>query len=216
MSDNKVIQLILVDDHRRVHQALSEMIEFFDDIEILAHGSNGQEAIELVAKYHPDLVLMDVVMPEMDGVEATKRIMQQYPDTKILALSSFKDSETARAMLENGAVGYLLKNSSVDDLENTIRSALEGQGILSPEIMQALLEKPKANSEDAVDIPEVLSQREIEVLKLFATGLTNGEIAAKLTISTSTVKFHITNILNKMGVETRAEAIVIAAKNGIV
>lgn len=210
MTEVQKISIILVDDHRRVHQALSEMISFFDDIELLAHASNGIEAIDLCDLYHPDLVLMDVVMPLMDGIEATKQIVKKHPNIKVLALSSFRDRDTVRVMLENGAIGYVLKDSSVEDLENTIRTAYEGQSIFSPEIMQALLDTGHTT------IDTNLSSREIEVLKLFATGMTNNQIASTLTISTSTVKFHITNIIEKLGVSTRAEALVIAAKNNIV
>lgn len=210
MSETKTIGIILIDDNRRVHQAITEMLSFFDDIELLAHGSNGREAVNLCDQYQPDLVLMDVVMPIMDGVEATRQIRKKNPHIKILALSSFQDHDTVRAMLESGAIGYVLKDSSVDDLENTIRTAVEGQSILSPEIMQALLGKPQPTAETN------LSSREQEVLKLFASGMTNNEIASILTISVSTVKFHITNILNKLGVDTRAEAIVIAAKSNLI
>jgi len=206
------IGIILIDDHRRVHQAMSEMISYFDDIEILAQGNNGLDAIALCDQYQPDLVLMDVVMPEMDGVEATRRIKTKHPDIKILALSSFKDNDTTRAMLESGAIGFILKNSSVDDLENTIRTAYAGQGIFSPEIMQMLTQPAPQDTTEHID----LTPREREVMKLFASGLTNGEIAAQLTISVSTVKFHITNILGKLDVDTRAEALVIAAKNNLV
>ncbi len=210
MTEDQKISIILVDDHRRVHQALSEMISFFDDIELLGHGSNGLEAIDLCDLYRPDLVLMDIVMPLMDGVEATKQIVKKHPDIKVLALSSFRDRDTVRSMLESGAVGYVLKDSSVEDLENTIRTAYEGQSIFSPEIMQALLDTGHTT------IDTDLSSREIEVLKLFATGMTNNQIASQLTISASTVKFHITNIIEKLGVSTRAEALVIAAKNNLV
>jgi NarL family two-component system response regulator LiaR len=192
MIEKKPISLLIVDDHRKVHQALVEMISFCDGIEVLAHASNGQEAISLCDEYHPDIVLMDVMMPVMDGIEATRNIHAAHPEIKVLALSSFRDQGAVRAMLENGAVGYILKDSSIEDLENIIRSAYGGHNILSPEILQSLLEV------------------------LFSTGLTNGEIAAQLSISISTVKFHITNILSKLGVSTRAEALVIAARSQLV
>jgi NarL family two-component system response regulator LiaR len=214
MTDGNNIGIILVDDHRRVHQVISEIISFFDDIELLGHGSNGLEAIDLCDRYEPDLVLMDVVMPTMDGVEATKRILNKHPDIKILALSSFQDYDTAHAMLESGAVGYVLKDSSVNELENTIRATVEGKSILSPEIMQTLLTPPNRGEKQKTDVH--LSAREQEVLQLFASGMTNGEIAAQLIISVSTVKFHITNILSKLSVDTRAEALVVAAKHNLV
>jgi len=216
MTDNQIIRMILVDDHRRVHQAMAEMIDFIDDIELLAQASNGEEAVHLCDQYQPDLVLMDVVMPVMDGVEATKRIMAKHPNIKILALSSFKDPTTVREMLENGAIGYVLKESSVDDLEHTIRTAYEGQGVLSPEVIHGLLDTQEEEPTPEPQIDNNLSPRELEVLQLFATGMTNGEIAVDLTISVSTVKFHISNILDKLEVDTRAEALVLAAKNNLI
>jgi NarL family two-component system response regulator LiaR len=214
MIEKKPISLLIVDDHRKVHQALVEMISFCDGIEVLAHASNGQEAISLCDEYHPDIVLMDVMMPVMDGIEATRNIHAAHPEIKVLALSSFRDQGAVRAMLENGAVGYILKDSSIEDLENIIRSAYGGHNILSPEILQSLLEVPPSDK-TADDIGD-LSRREQEILVLFSTGLTNGEIAAQLSISISTVKFHITNILSKLGVSTRAEALVIAARSQLV
>ncbi len=210
MTQHRKLGIILVDDHRRVHQTIGELISFWDDVEVLAHGHNGLEAIDLCDQFQPDLILMDIVMPLMDGVEATKRILQKYPQTKILAFSSFKDQDTIRAMLENGAVGYILKDSSVDVLESVIRLACAGQHILSPEITKVLLEKPLSQTDTN------LSPREKEILRFFASGKTNSEIAATLTISVSTVKFHITNILTKLGVETRAEALVAAAKANLI
>lgn len=208
------IRIILADDHRRVHQAISEMIGFFDDMALVAQASNGQEAVDLCNRYQPDVVLMDVVMPVMDGVEATRIILEQNPDIKILALSSFKGHDTVRDMLESGAIGYVLKESSVDDLENTIRAIHKGQGVLSPEAMQTLL---GAEPDDVGDSAGGnLSRRELEVLKLLAEGQTNKEIAINLSISVSTVKFHINNVTEKLGVQTRAELLVMAAKKKLI
>jgi len=212
MTDEDKITIMLVDDHRRVHQAISEMIGFIDDFELVAQANNGREAVALCQRHNPDVVLMDVVMPEMDGVEATRLILEAQPHIKILALSSFREQETAQAMLKNGALGFVLKDLSVMDLENTIRTAHEGQSVLSPEIMQSLVQSSQAAPPDNID----LTPRELEVLPLFAAGMTNGEIAMELSISVSTVKFHIRNILDKLGVETRAEALVIAAKHNLV
>ncbi len=212
MTQINSIGVILVDDHRRVHQVIAEMISYMDGIELLAQGCNGLEAIELCNQYQPDVILMDVVMPVMDGVKATRHILQHQPKTRILAFSSFNDQETTRAMLNNGATGFVLKDSSVNDLEHTIRTTYEGQGILSPEILGVLLQ----NSDAPVSASIQLTARELEILHLLADGLTNGAIATKLTISVSTVKFHINNILEKFGVDTRAEALVMAAKCNLV
>ncbi len=212
MSQTEPIRIILVDDHSRVHEAVSTILDTVDNIELVAQGSNGEEAIHLCDEYKPDLVLMDVVMPVMGGVEATRSIHQKYPEIKILVLSSFQDDESVRAMLENGAIGYVLKGSLSHDLVNTIRTAYEGRAVFSTEITQVLL-KP-AKSEKKRDFG--LTGREREVLKLMADGLNNIQIAQELTISRSTVKFHISNILHKMGVSTRAEALVVAAKNDLI
>lgn len=212
MSASNPIRVILIDDHRRIHQVISEILGFADDIKLVAQGSNGQEAIHLCDEYQPDLVLMDVMMPGMDGIEATRRILEKHPNIKILALSSFQDQDSVRAMLDSGACGYVLKDGSIDDLDTTIRTTYEGKAVFSTEVTQVLMQSPDQDSQRDYD----LSEREREVLKLMAEGLNNGEIAAQLTISQSTVKFHISNIISKMGVETRAEAMVLAAKNNLV
>ena len=210
------IRLIMIDDHRRVHQALAAKIDFMEDIDVLAHGSNGIEAIDLCAQHQPDVMLMDVLMPGMDGIEATRQIHARFPNVKILALSSFDDQDTVRQMLANGAAGYLLKDSSMDELEQTIRTIVAGQTVLSPALIDGLLHPPASPSNEPMPSPIQISRREQEVLQLFAAGLTNPEIAGQLFISVSTVKFHITNILDKLGATTRAEALVIAAKHGLV
>lgn len=214
--NRRKIRIIVIDDHRRVHQALAAKFDFMEDIEVLAHGSKGMEAIDLCAQHHPDIILMDILMPGMDGIEATRQIHTFFPNVKILALSSFDDQDTVRQMLANGAAGYLLKESSLDELEHTIRVAVAGQTVLSPALIDGLL-KPSPPSTPLSDTPVIeLSRREHEVLRLFAVGLTNAEIGAQLFISVSTVKFHITNILEKLGATTRAEALVRAAKRNLI
>jgi two-component system, NarL family, response regulator LiaR len=210
------IRIIVIDDHRRVHQALAAKIDFMEDIDVLAHGSNGIEAIDLCAQHRPDVILMDVLMPGMDGIEATRQIHKRFPDVKILALSSFDDQDTVRQMLANGAAGYLLKESSLDELEHAIRAAAAGQTVLSPALVDGLLKPPTSPSDAPLASAAELSRREQEVLQLFAIGLTNAEIAAQLFISVSTVKFHMTNILEKLGATTRAEALVTAAKRNLI
>jgi NarL family two-component system response regulator LiaR len=213
MTKKKPIRLILVDDHRVVHQALAEMVSFVDDFELVAQGSNGQEAVHLCREFAPDIVLMDVVMPVMDGVEATKRILADNPSIKILALSSFQDDVSVNSMLRSGAIGYVLKNASVDELESVIRTVYEGHSVIDMSLMQRVLQ-PDLQRKTQSDIN--LSPRELEILKMVANGMSYNQIADCLTIGLSTVKFHLGNILSKLGVETRSEAILVAAKNNII
>ncbi len=205
------IRILLVDDHRFIHDAVSLKLNSADDMLLVAQGGNGQEAIQLCREFQPDLVLMDVVMPVMNGVDATRIIHQQFPDIRILVLSSFHDDESVRAMLGYGAVGYVLKDSIAHDLVDTIRAIYAGKVVLSSEVASTLLTttRPKAQNFG-------LTHRELEVLRRMAEGLNNGEIAAELTISSSTVKFHINNLIHKMGVRTRSEAIVLAARNDLI
>lgn len=212
MANTKLIRIMLVDDHRVVHQALAEMINFVDDFELVAQGSNGAEAIELCNEFLPDVVLMDVVMPVIDGIEATRRIISKHPAIKILALSSFQDDVSVNAMLRSGAVGYVLKNASVDELESIIRAVHEGNTVVDSTLMRRILHPDDLRANKASN----LSPRELEILKLIATGLSYSQVAKCLGISLSTVKFHITNMLAKLNVETRNEAIVVAAKNNFI
>lgn len=207
-----MIRLVLVDDHRIVHQALAEMIDLVDDFELVGQGSNGEEAIKLCLQHKPDIVLMDVVMPIMDGIEATKQILRNNASIKILGLSSFEDTDSVQAMLANGAIGYVLKTTSVDDLERIIRTVNDGKSVIDTSLMPKLMSSRQATPEDQYH----LSPREQEILSLIAEGMGYQEIANSLTISLSTVKFHVSNILKKFDVESRSAAIAIAAKNGII
>jgi two-component system, NarL family, response regulator LiaR len=208
----KPIRIILVDDHRVVHQALAEMISFVEDFELVAQGSNGQEAVVLCQEYVPDVVLMDVVMPGMDGIQATRRILAENPMIKILALSSFQDDVSVNSMLKSGAVGYVLKNTPVDELESIIRTVNEGKSVIDTHLMQkVVLPDPQTTHTDLS-----LSGRELEILKMIANGMSYNEVGDCLGISLSTVKFHIANILAKLKVDTRNQAILVAAKSGII
>jgi NarL family two-component system response regulator LiaR len=211
MSDKK-LRIMIVDDHRAVHQALAEMIGFVEDFELVAQASNGQEAVDLCREYEPDMVMMDVVMPIMDGVEATRQILKHNPNIKILALSSFQDNDSVNAMLRSGASGYVLKNASVDEMENIIRIVYNGNSVIDSQLMQQIMQSTAHESDNDFN----LSSRELEILKLIAGGMSYGQVADQLTISMSTVKFHVGNILTKLDVETRNEAILLAAKNNII
>jgi two-component system, NarL family, response regulator LiaR len=206
------IRIVLVDDHLRVHEAVTTVLKSVEDIVLIGQGSNGAEALQLCEALQPDLILMDIVMPGMNGAEATRLIHQKFPNIKILVLSSLQDDESVHAMLENGAMGYILKGSLTSDLVDTLRTAYSGKSVFSKEITQVLMRVPP--HEKSHDFG--LTRRELEILKLMTEGLNNGEIAARLVISQSTVKFHITNIVQKMGVDTRAEALVVATKNRLV
>jgi NarL family two-component system response regulator LiaR len=212
MSSQKPIRIMLVDDHRVVHQALAEMISFIEDFELVAQASNGQEAIVLCREHLPNVILMDVVMPGMDGIQASRRILAENPLTKILALSSFQDDVSVNSMLKTGAVGYVLKNTPVDRLESIIRTVHEGKSVIDSQLMKKIV-FPDVQSHSG-DIN--LSGRELEILKMVASGMSYNAIADSLGISLSTVKFHIANILSKLKVETRSEAIVVATKHGII
>jgi two-component system, NarL family, response regulator LiaR len=211
MTTSNPIRIIVVDDHRVVHQALAEMISFIDDFELVAQGSNGHEAVELCRQFVPDVVLMDVVMPVMDGIEATRRIHGEHAVIKIIALSSFQDDVSVNAMLKSGAVGYILKNASVAELEGIIRTVNEGNAVIDCNLMRKVL-APGAMLGDS-DFR--LSPRELEILRMIASGMNYTQVSKCLTISISTVKFHIGNMLSKLHVETRNEAIMVASKSGL-
>ena len=214
MTQNKaeetLIRVVLVDDHIQMHEIVRATLGATTDIKLVGQGANGQEGIALCEQYRPDIVLMDVVMPVMDGIEATRILHERLPGIKILVLSSFQDHESVYAMLRNGAIGYLVKGSLTQDLAETIRSTVHGKMVFSSEIGAQLLSSPQP----AVDFR--LTDRELEVLVLLAEGLTNQQSAQRLSISQSTLKFHMNNIFEKLGVQTRSEALVLAAKNNLI
>lgn len=213
--NESVIRVLLVDDHRHIHEIVTAILAEVSDIQLVAQASNGQEALLLCQEYHPDIVLMDIVMPIMNGLEATQVIRQRYPEIKILVLSSYQDNDSVYGMLERGAIGYTLKSALARDLVNTIRMIHAGNTVLSSEIAQVALQQGKLNHLKRTHEFK-FTHREFEILQLMAQGLNNDAIARQLVISRSTVKFHIANVIEKMGVKTRAEAIVLAARNNLV
>ena len=206
----KHIRVILVDDHQQMHQIVRATLGATTDIKLVGQGANGKEGIALCEQHQPDIVLMDVVMPVMDGIEATKVLHERLPAIKVLVLSSFHDHESVYAMLRNGAVGYLVKSSLAQDLTETIRSTFHGKMVFSSEVGAELLSPPQPT------LNFHLTDRELEVLLQMAEGLTNQQSAQKLSISQSTLKYHMTNIFQKLGVQTRSEALVLAAKNNLI
>ena len=204
------IRVVLVDDHLQMHKIVEATLRTTSDIKLVGQGANGEEGITLCGQHQPDIVLMDVVMPIMDGIEATKVLHERFPAIKILVLSSFHDHESVYAMLRNGAVGYLTKDTLAQDLAETIRATFQGKMVFSSEVGAQLVSSPQP----AVNFH--LTDRELEVLVLLAEGLTNQQSAQKLSISQSTLKFHMNNIFQKLGVQTRSEALVLAAKNNLI
>jgi len=209
---SKRIRVMVVDDHTMVRRGLGTFLKVFDDLELAGEAASGQAAIQLCAQLQPDVVLMDMVMPDMDGATATRLIRKQSPSIQVLALTSFKEEILVQSALQAGAIGYLLKDVSADELAQAIRAAHAGRSTLSPEAAQALVHAASQPPSPGID----LTEREREVLTLMVEGLNNTQIAAKLTVSPSTVKSHVSNILSKLGVASRTEAVTLALRNRLV
>jgi len=203
------IRILLVDDHAMVRRGLATFLMVFDDLLLVGEAENGLEAIQRCAECMPDVVLMDMVMPGMDGASATRAIRQQFPSVQVLALTSFKEGELIKTALESGAIGYLLKNVSVDELARAIRAAHIGRTTLSQEAAQSLVQAASQPPAPGLD----LTEREREVLLLMVEGLNNTQIAGRLTVSPSTIKSHVSKVLSKLGVASRTEAVTLALRN---
>ena len=211
-SSSKPIRVMLVDDHTMVRRGLATFLKIFDDLQLVGEAENGETAIHLCAEVLPDVILMDMALPVMDGATATRAIRQQFPQVQVIVLTSFKEGELIKNALEAGAIGYLLKDVSADELVGAIRAAYAGRATLSPEAAQALVET--SNQPPAPGL--TLTEREREVLSLMIEGLNNTQIAGRLTVSPSTIKSHVSNILAKLGVASRTEAVTLALRNRII
>jgi NarL family two-component system response regulator LiaR len=209
---SRPIRVMLVDDHTMVRRGLATFLMVYDDLKLVGEAENGADAIRLCAEILPDVVLMDMVMPGMDGVSATRAIRQQFPTVQVIALTSFKEGELIRNALEAGAIGYLLKDVSTEELARAIRAAHGGRATLSPDVAQVIVSASRQPPKPGLD----LTKRERAVLALLVEGLNNTQIAAKLTVSPSTVKSHVSNILSKLGVSSRTEAVTLALRQGLV
>jgi NarL family two-component system response regulator LiaR len=206
------IKVLVVDDHRVVRSGLTAFLKVFSDLEMVGEARDGREALALCDAARPDVVLMDLLMPGIGGVEATRAIRARYPSTQVIALTSSTEDEHVREVLEAGAIGYLLKDVSAGELAAAVRAASEGRPTLAPEATAALVKsigRPRAPGLE-------LSARELEVLALMAEGLNNREIGKRLIIGTTTVKFHVSAILGKLGVENRTEAVALAFQRKLI
>jgi len=212
ISPSQPIRVMLVDDHMMVRKGLATFLKVFDDLELVGEAENGTDAIRLCINTLPDVVLMDMVMPDMDGAAATRAIRQLFPQVKIIVLTSFKEGDLIKKALEAGAIGYLLKDISADELARAIRAAHLGCTTLSPEAAQSLVENANQPPMPGLD----LTEREREVLDLMVEGLNNVQIAGRLTVSPSTIKSHVSSILSKLGVTSRTEAVALALRHHIV
>jgi len=212
MDSSQTIRVMLVDDHNVVRSGLATFLRAYEDLELVAEAKNGLEAINLCHKEKPDVILMDLMMPEMDGVAATRAVLADYPDIKVIAITSFEDEALVQGVLAAGAISYLLKNVTSDELAKAIRDAVSGKSTLSPEAATALVRATRPAKQPACD----LTEREREVLNLVVQGQSNHQIAETLVISLATVKAHISSILSKLQVSSRAEAIAFAIKSKLV
>ncbi len=209
---NSPIRVLIVDDHAMVRRGLATFLRAFSELSLAGEAGSGEEGIRLCAELQPDVVLMDMMLPGIDGLEAIRVIRKRNPHVQILALTSFKEGELIRQALEAGAIGYLLKDVSADELASAIRAAHGGRATLSPEATQSLVQT--ANQPHAPSFE--LTERERAVLGLMAEGLSNTQIAARLVVSRSTIKTHVSAILTKLGAASRTEAVTLALRQHLV
>lgn len=215
---SEAIRVMVVDDHAMVRKGLATFLKAFDEstsgqaLQLVGEAESGAQAIELCSQISPHVVLMDMKMPDMDGATATRIIREKFPHIQILVLTSFAEGSLIQKALEAGAIGYLLKNVSANELARAIRSAYNGRVTLSPQVAQSLVETANLPPAPGLD----LTERERDVLKLMVEGLNNTQIAGKLTVSPSTIKSHVSNILAKLQVASRTEAVTLALRNHII
>jgi DNA-binding NarL/FixJ family response regulator len=208
--DSMPIRIVLADDHSEVRQGLKMFLGLDEDFEVVGEAENGEEAVRLAHELKPDVVLMDMLMPVMDGIAATQKIRTELPDTEVIALTSVLEDNAVVGAVKAGAIGYLLKDTQADELRRAIKAAAAGQVQLTPQAAARLVREVRAP-----DSPQQLTEREVDVLRLLAGGKANKEIALALTIGEKTVKTHVSNILMKLGVQSRTQAALYAAQIGL-
>jgi NarL family two-component system response regulator LiaR len=209
-----MIRVLFVDDHEMVRIGVSAYLSAQPDIEIVAEADDGAPAVALALELKPDIILMDLVMKEMDGIEATRKIIEQWPDAKIIIVTSFLDDDKVYPALEAGATSYMLKTSKAEEIAKAIRATYGGQSILEPEVTGKIMTKMREKPE--VKLHDQLTEREMEVLLLMAQGNSNQEIADQLYIALKTVKVHVSNVLGKLEVQDRTQAVIYAFKHNLV
>ncbi|MGO4540877.1 response regulator transcription factor [Paenibacillus sp. 2TAB19] len=210
------IKVLLVDDHEMVRIGLAAVLDTEDGIEVVGEASNGMDGIRLAQAYKPDVVLMDLVMDGMDGVETTAKLLELYPECKVIVLTSYLDDSKLYPVIEAGAFSYLLKTSRANEIADAIRAAARGQSVLESQVAAKMMNRfRQPKQQEQAPLYEELTEREMDVLKRVAQGLSNQEIADELFIGVKTVKFHITNIFNKLEVDDRTQAAIYAHKQGI-
>ncbi|KAI7261690.1 hypothetical protein KC345_g9672 [Hortaea werneckii] len=215
MEEAEAIKVLLVDDHEMVRIGLAAVLGTEDGIEVVGEAGSGEEGIRLAQEYTPDVVLMDLVMDGMDGIETTRQLLKLYPDCKVIVLTSYLDDEKMYPVIEAGAFSYLLKTSRASEVADAIRAAARGQSVLESQVASKMMNRFRSNARGESPAYKELTEREMEVLKLLAQGKSNQDIADQLIIGIKTVKFHVTNILAKLGVEDRTQAAIYAYKNGL-
>jgi NarL family two-component system response regulator LiaR len=215
MEEAEKIKVLIVDDHQIVRQGLRTFLELQDDVIVAGEAGDGLEAVEMVRRHKPDVVLMDLVMPRLDGISAMRQVMALGLSTRVIALTSFTENDQVFPAIQAGASGYLLKDVSPDDLVEAIRAAHRGEARLHPDITRKLMEKVAKPDRLESQVDE-LTGRELEVTRLVAQGRSNHEIAQELVISEKTVKSHVSNILGKLHLDDRTQLAIYAIKNGMV
>jgi two-component system, NarL family, response regulator LiaR len=209
------ISVLIVDDHPIVRQGLRTLLELQDDIIVAGEAANGRIAVDLTARLKPDVVLMDLVMPELDGISATRQISALQQATRVIALTSFVEDDKVIPAIQAGAVSFLLKDVSPNDLMEAIRAAYHGEARLHPTVARKLMNQVASQPAPSQPAGQGLTERELEVLSLVAEGLSNREIASRLVISEKTVKTHISSLLSKLGLEDRTQLAIYALKHGL-
>jgi len=213
---SEIITVLLVDDHAVVRQGVRTFLETQADLSVVGEAGSGEEAVRLAAQNVPDVVLMDLIMPDMDGVEATRKVKQVSPRSQVVVLTSYHEDEHIFPALKAGALSYVLKDLSAEELATAVRKAAAGEAVLHPRVASRVIKELQGLRADKVNPFTELSERELEVLKLIADGMSNADMAAKLVLSEKTIKGHVSNILSKLHLADRTQAAVYAWREGVV